>query len=206
MRMFSRRALAAAALLFFGNRAFGQRYLKSKLPYLCDLTLWDDARAPVYSLLLGSAAPDVITFGGSGNIKGYGFAAGESMMGTIQLSHAYKEGTDAEPHVHWAPTTTDNGNIKWGLEYYWLNAAGDSAAGAPTTITAEVAASGTAWRPTITGFPTISGAGKTISSQFVFRIYRDNASSDEFTGDGALMEVDIHNRLDSMGSYGETSK
>jgi len=157
------------------------------------------------SLLVGAAAPDRITFGGAGTIEIYGFAPGESVFGTIQFPHTYKEETDIEPHIHFCPTTADVGNLKWELEYYWLNVGG-SAAGSPTTITTEVQTSGTAWVSAIAGFDAVVGTGKLISSQLVFRLGRVAASSDEFTGDGALMEFDCHHKVDAMGSYLEFTK
>ncbi len=60
---------------------------------LNDLTnfLWQDLRAPESSLRQGSAAPDLITLFGSGNLRGYGFNGvntEEMLEGTLQFPHA----------------------------------------------------------------------------------------------------------------------
>lgn len=124
----------------------------------------------------------------------------------VQMPHCWKVGSRIYPHVHWSPDTTDTGNCTWKLEYSWANI--NDAFGAPATITATQAGSGTAWKHQLATFEAgagIDGTGKTLSSMIACRLYRD-APTDTFTGDAFLLEFDIHFEIDTLGSRTETSK
>lgn len=161
--------------------------------------------APVWEAATGvQPTPDIVgtvntVFGPSGNIRALAFSVGDSISGQIRISHTYQEGTDIESHVNWSPINTDTGFVKWSLDYYWLNI-GETAIGAPTTIVIEQAGGGVAWNSQLASFPTISGAGKLISSLFMFRLSRVLSTVPAIVGNPVLLSFDIHYLRDSVGS------
>jgi len=170
--------------------------------------VWTDLRISGSTLGSGSSAPDQVTWVNASNLKVKGFDGGsttEQLFFEVQLGHDYKEGTDLHPHVHWGPTTTGAGNVKWVLEYSWVNIM--DTAPAVTTTSVVQAAGGTAYKHNIIDFPIIPGAGKTLSSMIIGRIYRDPSDNqDTYTGDAGLLELDFHYLTDGIGSVSETSK
>ena len=186
----------------------------SAAPYKTGKTFWDDLRFQITNLAPGGTPPDTIVFGPSGNIRCFAFdgaATLEAVEGMVQFPHSWKAGTSVYPHVHWAPTTTNLGNVVWQLDYYWLNF-GDVAGGAPTTIAASATPAqgspmGTAWKHMINSFGAVSATNKNISSILAFRLFRDPANgSDTYADDAALIAFDIHYEVDSFGSYQEYIK
>ena len=168
-------------------------------------TVWDDALVPVYQMGQGAASCSIGNYGPSGGIRVWTCGVGKEMDGALQLSHGYKVGTDLKCHVHWNPINTSAGNVKWALEYYWQNINGDLSGG-PTTITAEQAASGTAWRHQLAPFPDITGTNMGISSMLIFRLARVAASTSEYGSSAAITSFDCHYQRDSNGSAEATAK
>lgn len=170
--------------------------------------VWDDIRLSGSSLATGAAAPDQITWIAGSNLKVKGFdgtATTEMLYFELQFPHSYKEGTDIHPHIHWGPTNTNAGDVKWNLEYSWVNI-GDTPP-APTTITLVQAAGGVAFAHKMVDFPIISGTNKTMSSMIVGRLYRNPTDvADTYASDAALLELDFHYQIDGLGSVSETSK
>lgn len=176
-----------------------------------DLTgvVWDDLRIPGLQVKVGATAPDLISFLGSGDLKIYGFngaATTEIVYFAIQLPHSYQQGAEVIPHIHWSPTNTDSGNVKWQLEYSWANFENDTY-GSPTTISIIDAASEVAWKHQVANFPAISGTGKRISSILICRLFRDPSDgSDTYGSDAAFLEFDFHFPINSIGSTDIESK
>lgn len=162
---------------------------------------WDDMLVSAGALSQGAVPADAIDYGpfGANRPRALGFAVGEDMNGSLQFSHRYKEGTDIEFHVHWCPVGTGGGNVKWRLSYYWQNI-NDAVVGAPTDIEVEAAAGTTAWSQKISGFPTIVGTEKKISSIIMFKLSRVAASTSELAGDACVLSVDAHFQIDAPGS------
>lgn len=155
----------------------------------------------------GASAP-LLAAWNSSSIYAYSFSGSgpsEQLFGTCEYNHDYREGADILPHIHWAPSTSGSGNIKWNLDYVWDNMnEGPSAA---QTISVVQAASGTAWRPQVASFPDISGAGKKVGSQILFRLWRDSADvADTYAGAGVIQTFGIHAEVDSFGSAGVFTK
>lgn len=175
-------------------------------------TAWDDLRVPVNATNIGSANDpnfaQVLTNGsGSQGVYTYLFSASaeEELFFSVQLPHAWKEGTDIEPHVHWFPTTTNTGTVRWGLEYTWASVNGTF--GNTTIIYVNDAADGTAFKHQLADFAAISATGQTLSSMLMCRIFREAGNvADTYTGDVGLLEIDFHHRIDSLGSLSEYVK
>jgi hypothetical protein len=171
--------------------------------------LWNDINMPASALRLGATAPDAISVLGAGSIQTLGFdgnATVESVHGAAEILHGYVEGSDIEFHVHWMPTTANAGNVKWQLEYSWIDKDGTFAN--PTTISVIQAAGGTAWVHKRADFPAISGTGMAINSAVLFRLFRDPTDGDDTynNDDAALVQVGIHYQIDVYGSRLEDSK
>lgn len=178
----------------------------STLPYRTKAYQWDDARAPMSGLAPGATPCNPVVFGTAGSVRVVDCAVGESMDGAIQLPHSYAEGRNIDLHIHWTPIDANAGNVRWGVDYFWLNT-GD-AAGVPTTITTgDVAVPGVAWQTVYSDFaPVLTGTGKLISSMIVFRVFRQAAGAGEYGSRAALLEVDAHFPMDSLGSAAEGTK
>jgi hypothetical protein len=69
----------------------------------------------------GSAAPDAVghTIGGVARTL-YGFDGGatqEILSGSFEIPHDYKIGAAIEAHIHWRPSTSGTGTVKWYLDW-----------------------------------------------------------------------------------------
>ncbi len=128
---------------------------------------------------------------------------------TVQLPHGWKEGSDINAHVHWVPASdASSTNVTWALEYTWCNL-GDAFSNTTTISSSTISAGGsaTADKQVITSLGTISGSGKTLSSMLICRFYRDAAnSSDTYTGNAGLLQIDFHIEKDAVGSRSFFSK
>lgn len=174
-----------------------------------DRVWWDDLRLPGLASLRGASAPDLVTYGPSGNLLCNGFDGAvttEQVFAQAQFPHRMEPGTDIEPHVHWSPTTADAGDIEWKLEYIWVGV--NETAGAPTTIECQDTSTGTAWDHLIADCGTISNSGNEgISSMLTIRLYRDPTDgNDTYAADACLNEVDFHFQISSPGSRQEFIK
>jgi len=166
---------------------------------------YDDVRIPVTAQAKGGANdPGFDVFLDTTRAYAFSKSADEELFFAAQLPHSYKEGTDIEAHVHWAPKDTDTGDVLWRLEYTWTNRDGTFAATA-TLAGAAQAADGTAFKHQVAEIGEIDGTGKTISSMLVCRIFRD-VSGDDYDNDAFLLEVDFHFQMDTTGSVDEDDK
>jgi len=166
--------------------------------------VWEDLRVPLNTVVAGGAAPTWGQF--SGNLETWLFPTNSDaeVHFMVQLPHSWQEGTDIEAHVHWAPMSTDTGDVAWCLEYIWANEGATFGAAATLTPTPD-AADGTALKHQYFDLGNITGTGKTISSILICRLYRDT-SEDDYDTNAALLELDFHIKLDSRGSSTETAK
>lgn len=163
---------------------------------------WNDLNSEALHLTRGAAAPDLVSLFGAGGIKGLAFDGVntlEELHGGVEALHGWKEGTDIVPHVHWMPTTTDAGSVRWYFEYNWANR--DGLYGAVTTIDIVDPSDGVAWKHQQTDLPTVSGIGFTIGSHLIFRIYRNpTAANDDYEHDAVLLSLGVHYQRDAFGS------
>lgn len=149
----------------------------------------------------GASAPGLENWNSTG-IYVYAFdgaATSEQLFSNCEYNHQFKEGADIYPHVHWAPTTTAAGNVKWNLSVVW-----DNPGTAPSTVvTTSVtqAAPGVAFQSQVANFPTVSGTSKTIGSQIQFRLWRNPAdAADTYGADAVIQTLGFHAEVDSFGS------
>jgi hypothetical protein len=175
-------------------------------------TVWVDLLPSSVTIGGGGNAPAFTAYGG-GNLRAYEFVGTGAQLKELnigfQIPHEYKEGSTIIPHLHlYIPNDVSGGTVKFYCEYEWSNISQIGAI-TPTTVsgTAIVAGSFGIQNNAILSFGNVSGAGKTISSVFMCRIYRDPADvSDTFGASVWLKSADIHVELDGIGSKTSTSK
>jgi hypothetical protein len=167
---------------------------------------WDDIIVPCNALIGGASAPDLTTF--QGTIQLYTFDGGsttEEVMGVIELPHDYKEGTDLRPHIHWSPSNTAGGNVKWQLTY--TRASKDGTFPATSTISVTAAVGTTALVHLANEFTVITGTGFKIGDIIAFRLFRDPTDvADTYGSDAFLLSLGIHYKVDSTGSVNVFTK
>lgn len=170
-----------------------------------DARVWKDLIMPAGNLRPGATPPAFAAF--LGGIYAPRFDAGtrDEVHGSVELQHDYKEGADLLFHVHWSPTTTNTGNIVWGVEYTVANL-GTTFPAALVVPGTPVAASGVVNRHQLNNVITIPGAGLKIGAVVVFRLYRQNGGTDTFTGNAFLHSIGIHYECDTTGSRDTTAK
>lgn len=163
-----------------------------------DATAWVDINIDLIQSALGASAPDVGTVGG-GTINYLLFDGGattEEVSGAVELQHNVKLDV-IKPHVHWFPTTTDAGNVKWFLTYSITNV-GD--APSETTLSVVTAAPG-AITSVVSGFGDIDVSSFSAGAQFAFRFYRNPGdAADTYAHDVATKTLGLHVELQSMGT------
>ena len=178
-----------------------------------ETTQWDDIRVPVISTKEGGTKkPSFIKLNDNGaasqGVFTYAFdeAVEEELYFAVQLPHAWKYGSDLEPHVHWIPNSNGAAgtDVSWGLEYSWTNVG--EVMGNTTIIYGDtnfLAEDLIANKQYITSLPTIAGVGKTLSSMLICRVFRDATSTggtDDYNDDAYLLEIDFHAQIDTFGS------
>lgn len=176
--------------------------------YNGDATTWNDINKSLLPLSTGANVPSIIAVNGAAHLKVRGFNG----IGTLnelgegcEILHDYKEGTDIVPHLHWAPTTADIGDVKWQLAYMWIDRLGVFTA--ETVVSVTVTTSGVAWQEARSNFPAISGTGKHIGGRFHFVLFRDPAdAADTYAHDAAGFDFGIHYERDTIGSRQITAK
>jgi hypothetical protein len=168
---------------------------------------YDDIFTDATTVPAGATAPNLTPVPGAPNISTWSFNGTntiESLSGTMELLHGYREGSDIWPHVHWSPINNNTGNVRWVFEYIVAEASGVFRA--PVILTTIQAAGGLA----ASGLPIqhnaefsvpISGANLVIGDQIRFTLRREPANAaDTYGGLALLWAVGIHYEKNSQGS------
>ena len=171
--------------------------------------LWKDENFDVASYrATGVAPPDVVTIPGTtiATVAFNGTTTAEDISACKELNHDYQEGGDIYFHVHWYPTSTAIGDVKWNIDYYitkWNK--GTVASG---TMSAIGTTTGVSWMPIITSFgPLELGELAEIGSQIHFRFYRNpNDVQDTYGANAAVATIGYHYPTNSRGSSKISSK
>lgn len=175
--------------------------------YGSELAAWDDLRFPATGISsVFTSAPDAET--DTGLLLFDGVDTAETIGVLAQMPHAWVEGTELRPHLHWSKTTSAAGTVAWFYSYAWWNvgeAWSEFSALIPMTEavpTGDVAdVSGIA-----SGAPIIQPTAK-ISSMFLIRVARNPLHEDDtYEADARLEEFDLHHLRNSRGSLQEYIK
>lgn len=164
---------------------------------------WDDLKAPASSLATdGSVKPPTRdTVDGS-----LIFETEQSIAIWFQMPHAWLEGSEIRPHLHYVKETSESGLVSWTMSYKWANPLEVfPSLSTPTLSSIGVPDGDTANQHALSTFNSITDATKQISSMLCIVIERDLAT-DTYAGDVKLLEMDIHYQIDSKGSVQEYIK
>lgn len=168
---------------------------------------WNDIIITASLLGSGASAPSYVTL--AGNLRALAFNGAnttEQLYGQVEIPHDYKEGTVLKPHIHWSPTTTAAGNVKWQMEFLGANK-GQIYGSVTTTVSAVGTAGGIVGEHLIASFPDITGTDMDISRVTYFRIFRVPTDAQDTYNDNAIVHsVGIHYQCDSPGSKGIFAK
>ena len=170
--------------------------------------MWDDLRFPANSLNpLGTEQDaDVDTTTTFLGTLLFASAAIEVCVGVAQFPHRWLEGSAVHPHIHWAPTSTNTGNVLWQLDYQLANING-TFPGTWTTLQVLDAADGTTDKHQIAELGVIDMTGYTLSCMMCWKLSRiGDDATDTYTADARLFEFDIHFQSDADGSRQEYIK
>jgi hypothetical protein len=174
-----------------------------------DARVWNDFVVPGTAARAGSVNPPAFVEFRDG-IYTLAFGGGNSKFDqvflAIQMPHDWDEGTQIEPHIHWAPAavTTATDQVNWNFEYVWQNheSVFPSSSTKINNILDDV---GVAYRHNITSFGLIDATGMTISSILMCRLWR-NGDTDSYNNDAFLLSFDIHYQTNTIGSREQYTK
>jgi hypothetical protein len=166
---------------------------------------WDDLRFPAQAI--DRPGPTASPTWDTTNI-GQGFAdnAVNELQFIGQMPHAWREGTNIRPHIHWEAGTgfTPGTAVVWALSLRWRNNRETTSAMTIYTITTTVTHT---LALMISPFPELDGTGKDISSVLDMQIARlATSTGDSMSAVAILKEFDIHYLTDSFGSDKEYIK
>ena len=161
---------------------------------------WDDIILSPDVIQGGATRPDRITL--IGNIDAYAFNGSttvEEMSSSFEMPHDYKVGTDLRPHIHWCPSDTNAGDVKWQLE---ITIAGkDIAFPTVTTISAIETSNQVDRAHQVVEFDVIDGTNINIGDITGFRLFRDPTDAEDTYGSDAIfLSLGFHYEIDGDGS------
>lgn len=159
--------------------------------------------------LTGSNQPTwaQVTDDGASSTGVYAYSFSPTVLNELWLSfhinHDYKDGTAFYPHLHWLPTDTNTGTVRWGIE--WVAAMGHNQAsfGTTTTTYLEQAAPGTALQHMIIeqASPGITVPNAEPDMVILARVFRDAAhANDTYTGSVFGLQLDAHYQIDRLAT------
>jgi hypothetical protein len=201
--------------LYLGGNVNGIKInVGGEITFIGSATRWDDLRIEPNARTTGAKAPTFATYKTTLYLYDFDNAAAGSekeIFFTVQLPHAWKEGSTIYPHVHWVNRTAGTAGhvVRWGLE--WTKAKIATVFGATTTqYGTTIVASGditVADSHLITSLGSITMTGDTVSTVLICRLFRNSSdSADTYTGTAGLLYIDFHIELDSFGSAQEYIK
>jgi hypothetical protein len=169
-----------------------------------DTTVYDDIIISASNLRGGVTAPAFAEF--IAPVWALKFINGQTdtVYGSFEIPHTYKEGTALEVHVHWSPSSTNTEDCVWKFNAVVENMGSAGAFGAIPEMTATDAGGGVAFTHQYASFGTIAGTGRRIGDIIAFELTRP--AGDGFTGDAFLHSIGVHFQVDTMGSRQISSK
>jgi hypothetical protein len=168
-------------------------------------TQFEDENLDPTTLTGTGNAPTLGTFASTGiHIATFSATQLDEVEGKREIPHKTKLASDIVFHAHCYPTTTNTGNVRLGLEYFFSQEG--VAVTTSTTIYIVFAAGGTAWAKQSQDFAAITTPNE-LGSQLHFRFFRDGANvADTYTGGLAISTIGFHYEIDALGSRGITTK
>jgi hypothetical protein len=160
---------------------------------------------PSYVLpVAGAAAPDSVAHTVGGVLRQfYGFDGGntqEILSGSFEIPHDYAYGQPIEVHIHWRPSTTGIGNVKWFLDWEYSPPQGDPL---PQTSIAVIHSLLTPqqYRHELISFGELPNLGYLLGGKIGFNLRRAPSDTQDTYADDALFEqIALHVPCDTLGS------
>jgi hypothetical protein len=119
----------------------------------------------------------------------------EQVLGIAQLPHAWKEGTEIRPHVHYECIDTSTGDVV--LNFVYSMAKGNGEFSSIATAISTVSMDGVVNTHRIAGLADIDMVGYNISTIIKWKIIRQATDAgDTYGSDFKLLEFDIHYQVD----------
>lgn len=162
---------------------------------------WQDLRGSLIGSRLGNGttAPTWTTI--AGGVAGYAFShttTEDQVWVNFHVPHDYVPGTPIYIHVHWSPTNTMLGDVRWGCEYTVAKGYGQQSFGPPTTVFLTQAASGVELTHQIIETPladAIPASNLEVDAMILMRFFRNTTSPlDTYDAPAFAHEVDLHYR------------
>jgi hypothetical protein len=204
----SARLVVKTDTLAFGDIPRGnyvQVSAENAIKLLGTSTVWEDDNLDPTTLTGAGTAPTATQWASTGiSIAGFANNTTDEVAGTREIPHKTKLGSNIYFHAHWAANTTNVGNVRYGLEYFFTTEG--VATTTSTTIYLTASTTGTAWAKISSEFPPITIPNE-IGAQFHFRFFRLGSDAlDTYTGVAAVSTIGYHYEIDSMGSKDVTVK
>lgn len=165
---------------------------------------WRDLRtALVAAKVPAVGSPTLTAFGPSGGIFQNAFAVDDTVFFAFHIDHDVKQGSTMFPHVHWTTNGVNTATVKWEFEYTIAARNGSTIESvefpAPSIITIEEAAAGTAWTHMVTEDATGFTAPE-IDSLVVCKLKRITNGGTNNTDDVFGLFCDIHYECQQYGT------
>jgi len=167
-------------------------------------TCWEDLRFPATGINPPGGDADATRETTTGRLS-FSASAVNIIAIQVQMPHGWKEGSTIQPHVHWSPTNTNTGNVKWQLQYKVANV-NEAFPSEFTVLTQLDAGSGVADKHQISSFSGIDMTGKTFSCMILILLSRlGDDAQDTYNAACLLNEFDIHYEVRNLGTNEEYS-
>lgn len=163
-----------------------------------------DELPSVLTPVSGAAAPDLVThtIGGVARTL-YSFDGGntqEILSGSIEIPHDYAYGLPIEMHIHWRPSTTGTGVVKWFIDWEYSPAQGAPLAQTTLTVLATLSTNNQYWH-LLHSFGNLPNTGFKLGGKIGFNLRRTPSDvQDTYAGDALFEQVAIHIPCDTLGS------
>jgi hypothetical protein len=173
-------------------------------------TQWDDITfaASTINPSGGAAAATIDTNSG---VLLFAGNADQTIAGSFQMYHCWKEGSTIYPHLHLRFPTSATADTRWKFDYEVANINGAFTSALGTYANSEtitVANPADTTKHVIAPFTGVAMTGKTISCIVLWRLQRlaSSDAADNDTNAAALLAIDFHYEIDSIGSEDEYVK
>jgi len=142
---------------------------------------------------------------GSTGVYGYSFAAAalNELWLSFHIQHDYKVGTTLYPHIHWLPSTSNAGTVRWGMEWTAARGHGQDVFGNTVFNYVEQAAPAIAYRHMLAevAAPGITVANAEPDMIILCRVFRDAAHVNDTYPDACFgLMLDAHYQINRAGT------
>jgi len=147
----------------------------------------------------GVAEPDFVNF--IGTMRQWAFDANseEELYITFHIDHDYAPDTAIFPHVHWTPSNSGSGVVRWGLEFSVAKGHSQQAFTSTSTVYIDQETGGIDRLHNVAEVTTgiLGGGAIEPDTLLVCRVFRDASNAnDTYNKDAFGLCVDLHYQVD----------